>query len=370
MPGAVTPHPHALALQDLHDASRWDAADPDVVAATAMRVAVGDGDAWLREWTQAGGAAWAEAKRTGDPALYRHAASYYAAALAAIADSDGSVDETQLWHRQRECWDRASSLDGGRAAPVPYEGADLPGYFFSGGPGRRPLVIIDHGGRAPTSQAWALAGAAAHRRGFHWMTFDGPGRQPALCRDDLALRPDWEAVLTPVVDAMIARADVDPERMAVVGSDLAGYAVARALAYEHRFVAGAVVPGIVDLSRPWLDGLPAGAHEALRDGDRGAFERELHLADLFVPGSSARLRRAARSFGPPGTGLYELYRTMGAFRLGDEVSQIATPLLVCARAQALWPEQSRELWERLPTPSELRRHATGPEIIDWLGEHF
>src|ERR1700759_187405 len=119
MPTAVTSPPQALAMQDLHGASRCEAADPEVVAMTAARIPAGDADAWLREWTQAGGAAWAAAKRTGDAALYRHAASYYAAALSAIADSDGSVDETQLWQRQRDCWDRAGSLGGGDEAVPP-----------------------------------------------------------------------------------------------------------------------------------------------------------------------------------------------------------------------------------------------------------
>src|ERR1700749_1197231 len=125
MPTAVTSPPQALAMQDLHGASRCEAADPEVVATTAARIPAGDADAWLREWTQAGGAAWAAATRTGDAALYRHAASYYAAALSAIADSDGSVDETQLWQRQRDCWDRAVSLGGGGPVSLPYENARL-----------------------------------------------------------------------------------------------------------------------------------------------------------------------------------------------------------------------------------------------------
>ena len=210
-------------MQDLRDASRCGAADPDVIAATQARIPVGDADAWLREWTQAGGAAWAAAKRTDDPALYRHAASYYAAALVAIADSDGSVDEAQLWQRQRDCWDRAVALCGGEQVSVPYEGARLPGYFLSGGQGRRPLVVIDHGGRALISQAWTLAGAAAHARGYHWMTFDGPGQQAAFFEQGIPFRPDWEAVLTPVLDAMLARPDVDPGRVAVIGVSQAGY---------------------------------------------------------------------------------------------------------------------------------------------------
>ena len=147
-------------------------------------------------------------------------------------------------------------------------------------------MVIDHGGRVATSVAWAAGGAAARARGYHWMTFDGPGRQAALRRQGLVLRPDWEAVLGPVADAMVARPDVDSTRMAVIGIDHAGYGVARALAFEQRFAAAVLAPGIVDASRPWLDALPAPARAALLDEDREWFDRELHLATLFAPGAS------------------------------------------------------------------------------------
>jgi hypothetical protein len=376
MVSALTPVPQTLAMQDLCDASQYGAADPEVVAATVTRIGAGDPDAWLREWTQAGGEAWANARRTGDAELFRHAASYYAAALTAIADSDGSVDETQLWQRQRDCWELAVACGGGQPAPVPYEGAALPGYFFAGGPGRRPLVIIDHGGQAPTSRTWGLAGAEAHARGHHWMTFDGPGGRAPSAGEGLLLRHDWEAVLAPVTDAMIARHDVDGTRMAIVGAELAGFGVARALAYEHRFAAAAVVPGIVDASRPWLAALPPTVYHALLDDDREAFDRELYLAELFAPGITQRLRRAADGFGGPRVPLYDVYQRIRWFALGEEIAQIATPLLVCSPpaagvAATPWAGQGCELHERLGGPAALCRDATGPEaILDWLDRHL
>ena len=158
MPPAVTPQPQALALQDLRDASWCGAADPDVIAATDARIPAGDADAWLREWTQAGGAGVGRRQAHRRCRAVPPRRVLLRRRTGAIADSDGSVDEAQLWQRQRDCWDRAVSLAGGEQLSVPYEGARLPGYFLSGGPGRRPLVVIDHGGRALISQAWTLAG--------------------------------------------------------------------------------------------------------------------------------------------------------------------------------------------------------------------
>jgi hypothetical protein len=365
---AVRPMVRDLALQDLRDASQWGAADEQVVAATAARIPAADPDAWLREWTAAGGAAWARAGERSDGAHYLHAASYYAAALAVIADTDGTVDERALWTRQRDCWEHAAAALGGEGVSIAYEDTALPGHFFSAGPGRRPVIVVDPGGRAASSHAWALAGAAAHERGYHWMTFDGPGRGAALHRQRLVLRPDWESVLTAVADAIIARPDIDPFRIAVLGGDLGAFGVTRGLAYEHRFAAAIASPGIVDASTPWCDALPAAAGTALRDRDRDAFDAELHLADLFAPQTSARLRNAARCFDVSDTRLYDVYQRIRSFRLGDEADLISTPLLVSADDEhGLWPGQSAALHQRLRRRGDLWQGERGAAaIMIWI----
>jgi hypothetical protein len=354
-------------LRALVAAARWWAADLEVVDAIAARLPGGDGGAWVQEWTAAGGGLWAAARREESGWAYLQAASYYAAALALIDESDGLVPEGRLWERQRECWDRAAGLLGVERLSIPYEHTTLPGYFFSAGPGTRPLVVVDHGGPVATSVAWAGGGAAAAARGYHWMTFDGPGRQAALRGQGLVLRRDWEAVLGPVADAMIARADVDASRIAVIGIDHAGYGVARALAFEPRFAAAVLAPGIVDASRPWVAALPAPARAALLDEDREWFDRELHLATLFTPEIPDRLRRLGRDYDVSGLPLYDLARRIAEFRLGDELRRITTPVLVCpAGSDPLWAVQAEELCSRLPG-SEQACGAPGEDAVsDWI----
>jgi hypothetical protein len=58
------------------------------------------------------------------------------------------------------------------------------------------VVIINNGSDGATSQMWVHGGAAATERGYHWMTFDGPGQQAALVDRDCTAVPIWEAVLT------------------------------------------------------------------------------------------------------------------------------------------------------------------------------
>ena len=228
--------------------------------------------------------------------------------------------------------------------------------------------MIDHGGRVATSSAWAAGGAAAAARGYHWMTFDGPGRQAALRRQGLVLRPDWEAVLGPVADAMIARADVDASRMAVIGIDHAGYGVARALAFERGsprrcWRLGSSTRRV----RGWMRCRRRRARQLL-DEDREWFDRELHLATLFDPGLPERLRRLGRDYDRSGLPLYDLARRIGEFRLGEELARITTPVLVCPAGPepAVGRPGRGVVLTSCRAPSWRVRRAGRGGVSDWL----
>ena len=343
------------------------AADVGEVLATAARIEDGDADSWVGEWTATAEAAWADAGRAAEAghrvsalAHYLRGATYYGTALYRVAYSSDPDRQLQIWRRQRSCWDRAVDLFAvpGERLGIPYEDTTLPGYFFRAPdqePGeRRPLVVLNNGSDGATSQMWMYGGAAAGERGYHWMTFDGPGQQGALFEQGIPFRPDWEAVLTPVADAMLARADVDPERAAVIGISQAGYLIPRALAYEHRFAAAVADPGVVDVSASWTDPLPERMRLQLRRGERGAFDREMHLAELFSPATASTLRVRGEPYGLNGGSPFDLYRTVARYKLGDELEQITTPLLITdPEDEQFWPGQARELYDRLPGPKQL-----------------
>jgi hypothetical protein len=378
------------------------AADVGEVLATAERIKDGDSDTWVHEWLSTAGGCWAaagEAKRAGHRvsavAHYRRAATYYATALYrfAYAADDTPGRETQIWRRQRDCWDRVVDLQArpGERLRIRYQDTTLPGYFFpapDAGPGeRRPLVVLNNGSDGATSQMWLAGGAAASERGYHWMTFDGPGQQAALVEQGIPFRPDWEAVLTPVLDAITARPDVDPGRMAVIGVSQAGYWVPRALAFEHRPAAAVVDPGVTDVSASWTRHLPAVMRDQLRDGDRTAFDREMHLAELMTPHTAATLAFRGRPYGVAGTSRFDLYKAVTAYRLGGEEQQITTPLLITdPEGEQFWPGQSEDLYHRLPGSKELipftghegasghcepmARSLRETRIFDWLGTYL
>ena len=373
-------------------ATHRGAADAGEVLATATRITDGDPDSWLNEWTAAGGAAWAAAgeaerarHRVSACAHFQRAAAYYATALHLVALSSEPERERDLWRRQRACWDRVVDLSPvpGERVAIPYEGTSLPGYLFTApgaAPGEpRPLVIVNRGCDDPTSHGLVLGGAAAAERGYHWMTFDGPGQDAALVEQGLTARPDWEAVLTPVVDAMVTRPDVDRDRLAVVGAGQAGYWVPRALAFEHRFAAAAVDPGVVDVAAAWTARLPDRLRADLDAGNAGAFDRDMRVAELLSPDLRAYLHARAAPYGACNGSRFQLFRAVCAYRLDEELDRITTPLLVTdPEDEDRWPSQSQQLFDRLPGPKRLVRLSADDgapalresRVFDWLDSHL
>jgi hypothetical protein len=354
------------------------ASDVGEVLKTAERITDGDDSAWVREWTATAGNCWASAQEAEAAdhlvtaeAFYRRAATYYATALyrgAGTADENGnhghlSVEgprQLDLWRRQRACWDKVVDLHPvpGKRLIIPYQDTTLPAYLFcapDAEPGEpRPLVIINNGSDGATSQMLVQGGAGAAERGYHWMTFDGPGQQAALYEQAIPFRPDWEAVLTPVLAAMLERPDVDPDRIAVIGVSQAGYWVPRALAFEHRFVAAVADPGVVDVSTSWTDPLPQVMRNQLREGKQSVFDREMHLAELFHHDTKTTLAFRGQPYGVQSDSRFALYQAVSEYRLGDEVKQITTPLLVTdPEDEQFWPGQAQQLYDRLPGPKQL-----------------
>jgi hypothetical protein len=347
------------------------ASDVGEALATAGRITDGDADSWVNEWIAtaevcdaAGAEAESEGHRVSAVSYLRRAATYYATALYRFSGaSDHSPErELELWRRQRACWERVVDLQAvpGERISIPYEDTTLAGFFFrapDAEPGeRRPLVVMNNGSDGATSAMWLEGGAAAAERGYHWMTFDGPGQQAALYEQNIPFRHDWEAVLTPVLDAILPRPDVDESRVALIGMSQAGYWVPRAIAFEHRFAAAVADGGIVDISAGWIKHLPEMMRKQLSDGERDAFDREMQVAESSSSTATATLDFRAKPYGLNGGSRFDLFQAVASYRLGDEVSKITTPMLITdPDDEQFFPGQPQQLYDLVPGAKELIR---------------
>ena len=108
---------------------------------------------------------------------------------------------------------------------------------------------------------------AAVERGLNAFVFDGPGQFGPLHREGLTFRPDWEKVVTPVVDFVLKLPGVDPKRVALMGMSLGGLLAPRAAAFEKRIAALIANDGLYDYAAAQLAKDPAGGP---RKGQGGA----------------------------------------------------------------------------------------------------
>ncbi|MGV9801011.1 alpha/beta hydrolase family protein [Mycobacterium sp. NPDC003449] len=236
----------------------YDGADFGEVAAAVQRVTAGDLESWYDEWyglAQRTEAIAEQAARGGHGesarCAYLRAANYYRTAEFYLRD-DPRNDPRVLatWERGVRCFRDALALSAfrSRRVGIPYAGIELEGYFIAGGEGDEPRpTLLAHGGFDSTvEEMYFTAAAAAVRRGWNCLIFEGPGQGAALRREGLPFRGDWEAVVTPTVDYALALPEVDPSQVALLGMSMGGFLAPRAAAFEHRLAACVAFDGIYD----------------------------------------------------------------------------------------------------------------------------
>ena len=229
-------------------------ADVGEALAIADRIIEGDFESWFREWSTVAArleavadANRAAGRRVSASDTYLRAGNYYRAAEFYLHGDSHDPRIAEFSGRSLRCFHAA--LETGELAyelsAIPYEGTTLPGVFFSGGSGKRRTLIVQTGfdGTMSGMLPWALA---ATRRGWHCLTFEGPGQGEVIRKQGLPFRPDWEKVVGPVVDFLAARPEVDARRIALLGSSFGGFLAPRAAAYEPRLVACVANGGVMD----------------------------------------------------------------------------------------------------------------------------
>ncbi|MEU6974000.1 alpha/beta fold hydrolase [Kitasatospora aureofaciens] len=233
-------------------------ADLGEVLTTLRNVGEGDEEAWLREWRRTaqrvhaiGTAALAAGHRVSAREALLRASNYYRTAEFYRRDDPAHDPEAKaLSALSRETFATAAGLMDTpvEAVRIPYQDTALPGYLFlvddSGLP--RPTVVFTGGFDSTLEEAYFAIGAAALRRGYNVLAYDGPGQGAVLREQGLVFRPDWEAVVSPVIDYALSRPEIAPDRIALFGYSLGGYLAARAAAHEHRLAALVLDDGLYD----------------------------------------------------------------------------------------------------------------------------
>jgi len=371
--------------------------------ATARRIKEGDYDSWHDEWHDT--ASWlydlsVEAERLGHRVTARdgflRCANYFRTAEFFLHADPADERIRATSGRGVEAFRRAAALFDPpiEVVDIPYEGTTLPGYFLraDGDDGTpRPTVIIHNGFDGTGEEIYAFGGRAGQERGFHVLAFEGPGQGQVIRQQGLPFRPDWEEVITPVVDYLAGRPDVDPRRIALIGISLGGVLAPRAAAFEDRLAAVVAWDGVYDAATVPLDVYFGDAPE-----DDATLMRRFEADE--DPELDARIRQMAATNGnvrwvvDHGTWVMgvpharALFRRFADFNVKDGVAErISCPVLILEAADDFaFVGQPALLASHLTCPHDLvtftqerggelhnqvdvMRRACGV-IFDWLSE--
>jgi alpha-beta hydrolase superfamily lysophospholipase len=374
-------------------ASYQHGGDPGKLLYIASQIKAGDFDSAFAAYHDAG----IESRKLAEQAAAKHhsvsareaylwAATYLSAA---IRFADGTKDPDRIlpcWQDYAACWAAAAALfePPVERLEIPYEGGALTGWFLrvDRSRRRRPLVILNNGADGLENSSYDR-GAGALARGYNCLIFNGPGQGDSLWVRKLYFRPDWENVITPVVDAMMRHREVDHKRIALIGVSMGGYWVPRALAYERRIAAGVADPGAWDMSDPWMHNLPKFVRDLLDAGKKDQFDQLLKTGAANNARARMVLRFRMRPFGM--ASYYDTIHAVRDYNLAEAASRIKCPMLITdPEGEPFLPGQAQKLYDAIQCPKQIVRftHEQGADqhcevaapgyrdycIYNWLDE--
>jgi hypothetical protein len=339
---------------DIH----YGAGDIGEMLTAVANIVDGDANSWVAEWRSLA----ARIQTIGDESLkgghrvsarnaYLRAAVYYAAANVFVDGTDDAEAKlTEGFADHRKCFDAHVSLLDPPAIPIsiPYEGGDLPGYLFTPADDgvARPTIILNNGSDAAVTFLWPGLGQPGLDRGYNAVIFDGPGQQSMLFERGIPFRPDWENVITPLVDFLSDRPEVDESKIVLYGTSQGGYWVPRAAAFEHRLAAVVADPGVVDVSTKWKENIPKELVALLDANDEKGFNAAMAVGrSQMGPAMQQEIAWRAKPYGIQPSD-YATFKRVEEFRLGDAVKDIKAPIMITdPEGEQFWQGQSKELFD-------------------------
>lgn len=329
----------------------------------ASKVKEGDSESWYAAWASQARRLEAHATafldsgqpRSAGEALWR-AGNYWRTAEFYLHENPADPRILEGWRASRECFVRGARLQGApiTLVRIPYESTTLPAYFCT--PDRsgrkRPLLIIQTGFDGTAEELYFTTAYAALAWGYNCLLFEGPGQGEMIRVQKIPFRPDWEKVVTPVVDWAVKRREVDRRRIALMGVSFGGYLAPRAAAFEPRLAALIANGGVLDMYANCTRRCPADIERILDDPAAAAeFDegvREMMRRDV---GTNWAMSHGMWVFGVSSPSAW--LRALRPYRLQDVIGRIRCPTLVMdSENDEDMPGQARRFYDALTCPRE------------------
>ncbi len=203
---------------------------------------MGDPDAWWQEWCsmaekneELADAAAVDGRDFTASDHYLRAGNYYYTGERFVPPGERKL---AIYRKALRCYREGLKRRNKNIefAEVPYEGKTLPAYFMKaqGSKSRAPTVVLFDGMDNCKEMSVLFAGLEFARRGMNTLAIDGPGQGEALRLRKIYARHDYEVPGKAAYEFVAKRADVDPEKVIVMGYSFGGYYAPRIAAFERR----------------------------------------------------------------------------------------------------------------------------------------
>ena len=339
----------------------------------ATQIRVGDAASWYNAWSSYADRLYdlavksrAAGHRVSACNAFLRASNYYRTAYIFMFALPIDPRVIEAYEKQTDSFQKAAALfeQPIEVLKIPYENTTLPGYFIkpdASNTARRSLLCT--GGYDGTCEElfFSVAGGAL-KRAYNVLIFDGPGQGGALVMQKLPMRADWENVVTPVVDYLLTRPDVDSARIALYGGSFGGYLAPRAAAFEHRVAACIADAALFDPAALSNKMFPPEIGSALAKNDVAVLEPFFNklqedTTQRFILGRGMWVHGA--------TTPWEYFKMFQAYSLADVAKNIQCPTFVAEAENDRRRGGGKDLYNALQCPKEYVLFAAS----EGAGEH-
>ena len=374
---------------------------PDVgeITAVAEAIGAGDDDVYYRECMSAGDRLAAEAATSAAAAhrrsageLLLRAACFYGLAFKPLYGTPVDARLKTAFGKEIEAFTRALDFleSGAQLHRIPYERTTLPGCFLPAlnhETERRALIVFTNGFDSNVVDSYLASAIAASRRGYHTLVFDGPGQGELLFEQSIAMRPDWEVVVSAVLDYAMTLPHIDTERIVLSGWSLGGYLALRAASAEPRIAGCIADPGLPSMLANFgklvaAFGLPANTDSAMLDDS--LLQR---MTAVITQNRQLRWSIVQRGFWVLGAkDMREFFRLAAMYTLDNRVPLIGCPTLITAAEEDPLSGSASALYDDLQCAKTLLRFTAlegagshcemqnrsllNRRVLDWVDQTF
>jgi len=337
-------------------------ADVGEVLKTAYSIKEGDDESWYWEWMKTA----EQREKAGDDFLARgrkisarqeffKASNYYRTAEFFLHTNPEDSRIVSVWKKSRDSFLKAARLADQPIIPVkiPFEGTTLPGYLclVDNSGAKRPLLIVHSGFDGTAEEIYFEAGYFAVKRGYNVLLFEGPGQGGVIRVQKLPFRPNWETVVTPVVDYAISRKEVDAKRIALMGISFGGYLAPRAAAFEKRIKACIANGGVYDF---FMAARLTPEEEKYLDTQKGAEEIDKAVYRRMKSDPSFRWSIANGMFTFHAQSPSDWLKMTRLYTMKDVAQKITCPMLIVdSEGDKEMPGQAPKLFDALKSPKDF-----------------